>query len=51
MGIGGPLTGAAAALGGYAAAFVLAAVAALGTVAIALSLRRASAALPAPAPP
>jgi MFS family permease len=51
MGLGGPLTGAAAALGGYSAAFVLAAACALGTVTVALSLRRASAALPAVAPP
>ena len=51
MGLGGPLTGAAAATGGYAAAFVLAAACALGTVAVALSLRRAWAALPAAASP
>jgi MFS family permease len=51
MGVGGPLTGAAAAVGGYSAAFVLAAGCALGTVTVALSLRRASAALPAAAPP
>jgi MFS family permease len=51
MGIGGPLTGAAAALGGYEAAFVLGAACALATVAVALSLRRASAALPAAASP
>jgi predicted MFS family arabinose efflux permease len=51
MGIGGPLTGAAAALGGYAAAFGLGAACALATVVVALSLRRASAAiLPAAAP-
>jgi MFS family permease len=40
MGIGGPLTGAAAAAGGYSAAFVLAAACAIGTTAVALSLRR-----------
>ncbi len=51
MGLGGPLTGAAAAVGGYSAAFVLAAACALGTVSVALSLRRASAAVPAAAPP
>ena len=39
MGIGGPLTGAAAAIGGYSAAFALAAVCALATVFVALSLR------------
>jgi MFS family permease len=51
MGVGGPLTGVAAAAGGYPAAFVLAAGCALGAVAVAVSLRRVSAALPAPAPP
>jgi MFS family permease len=51
MGIGGPLTGAAAALGGYSAAFALAAACALSTVVVALSLRRVSAALPAAATP
>ncbi|MQA72950.1 MAG: MFS transporter [Solirubrobacterales bacterium] len=50
MGVGGPLAGAAAALGGYSAAFALAAACALATVAVALTLRRASAGLPAPAP-
>ena len=50
MGIGSPLAGAAAALGGYGAAFGLASAAALGTVAVALSLRRVSAGIPAPAP-
>ena len=49
MGIGGPLAGAAAALGGYEAAFWLAAACALGAVAVAVSLRRAAAALPASA--
>jgi MFS family permease len=51
MGIGGPLTGAAAALGGYEAAFVLAAGCSLGTVGVALSLRSLSRALPATARP
>ncbi len=50
VGLGSPLAGAAAALGGYSAAFALAAGCALGTVTVALSLRRASAALPAAAP-
>jgi MFS family permease len=39
MGVGGPLAGAAAAIGGYEAAFLLAAACALGTVVVALSLR------------
>ena len=51
MGLGGPLTGAAAALGGYSAAFVLAAACALSTVLVALSIKSASAALPATAAP
>lgn len=51
MGLGGPLTGAAAALGGYPAAFALAAACALSTIFVALSLRSASAALPAAAAP
>ncbi len=51
MGLGGPLTGAAAALGGYSAAFALAAVCALSTIFVALSLRSASAALAAAAAP
>ena len=51
MGVGGPLAGAAAAAGGYEAAFVLAAAFALGTVGVALSLRKSSVALPEPAPP
>jgi MFS family permease len=51
MGVGGPLAGAAAALGGYSAAFGLAAVCAIGTVTVALTLRRVSAALPAAASP
>lgn len=41
MGVGGPLVGAVAALGGYEAAFLLAALCALGTVAVAASLRTA----------
>ena len=51
IGIGSPLVGAAAALGGYEAAFLVAAAFALGTVAVALSLRGALAALPEPAAP
>jgi MFS family permease len=50
MGIGAPLTGAAAALGGYSAAFALAAACALSTVFVALSLRGVSAGLPEPIP-
>jgi MFS family permease len=49
MGIGSPLAGAAVALGGYPAAFVVAAVCALATIAVALSLRAVAAAIPAPA--
>jgi MFS family permease len=49
MGVGGPVAGAAAAIGGYQAAFVLAAACALGTIAVALSLRAVAAAIPAPA--
>lgn len=49
MGVGAPLAGVAAALGGYAAAFGLATACALVTVAVALSLRTGSAALPAAA--
>jgi MFS family permease len=41
MGLGGPLVGGAAAVGGYEAAFLLAALCALGTVAVAVSLRTA----------
>jgi MFS family permease len=41
MGLGGPLVGAAAAVGGYEAAFLLSALCALGTVAVAASLRTA----------
>jgi MFS family permease len=47
MGVGGPVVGAAAAIGGYEAAFLLSALCALGTVAVALSLRTAR---PAPEP-
>ena len=49
MGIGSPLVGAAAAVGGYEAAFVLAAACALATIAVGLSLRTVAAAIPAPA--
>jgi MFS family permease len=49
MGVGSPLVGAAAALGGYEAAFVLAAACALATIAVALSLRTVARAIPAPA--
>lgn len=49
VGVGAPAAGAAAALGGYEAAFVLGAVCSLGTVAVAASLRRATpGAAPAP---
>ena len=48
MGIGSPLVGAAAAIGGYEAAFVLAAACALATIAVALSLRAIANAIPAP---
>jgi MFS family permease len=51
MGVGSPIAGAAAAIGGYQAAFVLAAVCALGTIPVALSLRTAAAAIPAAASP
>jgi MFS family permease len=51
VGIGSPIAGAAAALGGYEAAFLVAAGFALGTVLVALSLRTVLAALPAPAAP
>jgi MFS family permease len=51
VGIGSPIAGAAAALGGYEAAFLVAAGFALGTVLVALSLRTTLAALPAPAAP
>ena len=48
MGVGSPIVGAAAAIGGYEAAFVLAAACALATIAVALSLRSVAAAIPAP---
>jgi MFS family permease len=51
VGVGSPIAGAAAALSGYEAAFLIAAGFALGTVAVALSLRGVLAGLPAPAPP
>jgi MFS family permease len=51
VGLGSPIAGVAAALGGYQAAFLVAAGFALGTVLVALSLRTMLAALPAPAPP
>jgi MFS family permease len=49
MGVGSPLAGAAAAIGGYEAAFVLAAACALATIAVALSLRSVAGSIPAPA--
>jgi MFS family permease len=49
VGVGSPIAGAAAAIGGYEAAFLLAAAFALGTVAVALSLRATIAATPATA--
>ncbi|MFI5123382.1 MAG: MFS transporter, partial [Vicinamibacteria bacterium] len=49
MGIGSPIVGAAAAIGGYEAAFVLAAACALSTIGVALSLRTVAAAIPATA--
>jgi MFS family permease len=48
MGLGSPAAGAAAAIGGYEAAFWLAASCALGTVAVALSLRASGAAARVP---
>jgi MFS family permease len=50
MGVGSPVVGAAAAIGGYEAAFVFAAGCALATIAVALSLRTVARAMPAPAP-
>jgi MFS family permease len=47
VGLGAPLAGIAAALGGYPAAFWLASACALGTLSVALALRRAGAAAPA----
>ena len=49
MGIGSPVVGAAAAIGGYEAAFVVGAVCALATIAVAVSLRAVAGAIPAPA--
>jgi len=49
MGVGSPIAGAAAALGGYEAAFVLAAACALATIVVGLSLRGVAAAIPAAA--
>jgi MFS family permease len=49
VGVGSPIAGAAAAIGGYEAAFLLAAAFALGTVAVALTLRAPIAATPATA--
>jgi MFS family permease len=49
MGVGSPIVGAAAAIGGYEAAFVLAAGCALATIGVALSLRTVAARIPAPA--
>jgi MFS family permease len=51
MGVGSPLVGAAAALGGYEAAFVLAAACALATIGVAASLRSVARAVPAAAAP
>jgi MFS family permease len=50
VGVGSPIAGAAAALGGYEAAFLVAAGCALGVVAVALSLRGLLARLPEPEP-
>jgi MFS family permease len=47
MGLGGPLVGLAASLGGYPAAFWLASVCAVGTLAVTTALRRGWAAAPA----
>jgi predicted MFS family arabinose efflux permease len=47
VGLGAPLAGAAAALGGYSAAFWLASACALGTLGVANALRRAWTAAPA----
>jgi MFS family permease len=49
MGIGSPLAGAAAAIGGYEAAFWLGAACSLGTVVVALTLRAAARTAPATA--
>ena len=50
VGVGSPIAGAAAALGGYEAAFLVAAGCALGVVAVALSLRGLLARLRSPEP-
>jgi MFS family permease len=47
VGLGAPLAGIAAALGGYSAAFWLGAACALGTLSVAMALRRGEAAAPA----
>jgi hypothetical protein len=47
VGLGGPLTGAAAAIAGYPAAFWLAAACALGTLGVASALKKAGVAAPA----
>ena len=47
VGLGAPLAGVAVALAGYPAAFWLASGCALGTLSVALALRRAGAAAPA----
>ena len=47
VGLGAPLAGVAAALGGYPAAFWLGAACAVGTLSVAMALRRAGAAAPA----
>jgi MFS family permease len=47
VGLGAPLAGVAVALGGYPAAFLLGATCALGTLSVALALRRGAAAAPA----
>ena len=50
VGLGAPLAGVAAALGGYPAAFWLASACALGTLSVALALRRGWSGSRAPAP-
>jgi MFS family permease len=50
VGVGSPIAGIAAAIGGYPAAFVVAAAASIGTVAVASALRRVSLDERAPAP-
>ena len=49
MGVGSPIAGAAAAIGGYEAAFVLAAACALATIVVGVSLRSVAAGVPAAA--